>query len=151
MSDADLAIDVAEDAEEPSVASDSKGPVTTVIRKILVVDDSAAMRQQVRRVLEGADWEIVEAVDGADGLDKLLTMTGFSLVLCDVNMPNLNGIELVQAAMRAAVDVPILMLTTESQAAVIRQARAAGARGWIVKPFKPEMLLGAVNKLARPR
>jgi two-component system chemotaxis response regulator CheY len=106
------------------------------------------MRQQIRRILEGAAWEIVEAVDGADGLDKLLKMTGFNLVLCDINMPNLNGIEMVQAATRAGVEAPIVMLTTESQAAVIRQAREAGARGWIVKPFKAEILLGAVNKLA---
>lgn len=117
------------------------------MKKILVIDDSAAMRQQIRRALEGPVWEVVEAVDGVDGLEKL-KMTGFNLVLCDVNMPRMNGIEMVKEAVRAGVKTSIVMLTTEGQAAIVREARSAGARGWIVKPFKAEILLGAVNKLA---
>ena len=112
-----------------------------------MIDDSSAVRQQIRNTLTGAGYEIVEALDGLDGLDKLRTMTDLDLALCDVNMPRMTGLEMVIEAQRAGLTTPILMLTTEGQPSMIRRARDAGAKGWIVKPFKPELLLIAVNKI----
>jgi two-component system chemotaxis response regulator CheY len=117
------------------------------VKRVLVVDDSSAVRQQIRGALAGAGYDIVEAVDGLDGLEKLRTLTDLDLALCDVNMPRMTGIELVLEAQRSKLTTPILMLTTEGQPSMIRRARDAGAKGWIVKPFKPELLLIAVNKI----
>jgi two-component system chemotaxis response regulator CheY len=118
------------------------------VKKILVIDDSETIRQQVRQALSSAGYDIVEAVDGVDGLEKLRTLGDLSLALCDVNMPRMSGLEMVAEVHRGGpTTVPILMLTTEGQPSLIRRAREAGAKGWIVKPFKPELLLAAVVKL----
>jgi two-component system chemotaxis response regulator CheY len=117
------------------------------VKKILVIDDSETIRQQVRQALAATGYEIIEAVDGIDGLEKLRTLTDLDMALCDVNMPRMTGLEMLLEVQRAAVTTPILMLTTEGQPSMIRRARDAGAKGWIVKPFKPELLLIAVNKL----
>jgi two-component system chemotaxis response regulator CheY len=121
------------------------------VKRVLVIDDSSAVRQQIRTTLVGAGYDIVEALDGVDGLDKLRTMTDIDLALCDVNMPRMTGLEMVIEAQRAGLATPILMLTTEGQPSMIRRARDAGAKGWIVKPFKPELLLIAVNKIVAPK
>ena len=117
--------------------------------RVLVVDDSATIRQQVSAALSVAGLEIVEAVDGVDGLSKIKD-GGINCVVCDVNMPNKNGIEMVEEVKKDAAfaSLPIIMLTTEGAKDLIVRAKAAGASGWIVKPFKPEMLVAAVNKLA---
>jgi two-component system, chemotaxis family, chemotaxis protein CheY len=117
-------------------------------KKILVVDDSRTARQQVSNALLAAGYQVVEAVDGVDGLAKIELHSDASLVICDVNMPNLDGLQ-VLAALRArsTSDVPVMMLTTESHPELLQQAKKAGAKGWIVKPFKPEMLVAAVRKL----
>ena len=117
------------------------------MKRILVVDDSSAVRQQVRTTLAGAGYDIVEALDGVDGLEKMRSMSDIDLVLCDVNMPRMTGLEMVLEVQREGLQAPILMLTTEGQPSMIRRARDAGAKGWIVKPFKPELLLIAVNKI----
>jgi two-component system chemotaxis response regulator CheY len=117
------------------------------VKRVLVIDDSSAVRQQIRNTLASAGYEIVEALDGLDGLEKLRTTADIDLALCDVNMPRMTGLEMLLEVQRAAVTTPILMLTTEGQPSMIRRARDAGAKGWIVKPFKPELLLIAVNKL----
>jgi two-component system, chemotaxis family, chemotaxis protein CheY len=117
------------------------------VKRVLVIDDSSAVRQQIRSTLAGAGYDIVEAVDGLDGLEKLRALTDLDLALCDVNMPRMNGLEMVLEAQRTKLTTPILMLTTEGQPSMIRRARDAGAKGWIVKPFKPELLLIAVNKI----
>ena len=116
---------------------------------VLVVDDSATIRQQVGAALSVAGLDIVEAADGVEGLKKIKA-GGISCVVCDVNMPNKNGIEMVEEIKKdtAFASLPIIMLTTEGAKDLIVRAKAAGASGWIVKPFKPEMLVAAVNKLA---
>src|SRR5438128_1554222 len=116
-------------------------------KKIIVVDDSTTARQQVRSALGAGDYDIVEAVDGNDGLTKVTTNTDAALVICDVNMPNKNGLELLIELQGRATQVPIVMLTAEVQPELLQQAKRAGAKGWIVKPFKPELFAAAVRKL----
>lgn len=119
-------------------------------KTVLIVDDSATVRQQVRMALTAAGYTTVEAVDGQDGLDKIRNNSAVSMVICDVNMPRMNGIEMLRAVSGEGLrpGLPIVMLTTEGSPALIRDAKAAGAKGWIVKPFKPKMLIAAVQKLA---
>ena len=117
------------------------------VKKILVIDDSETVREQVRQTLSGAGYEILEAIDGVDGLEKLRETKDVALALCDVNMPRMTGLEMVAELHRSGISIPILMLTSEGQPSLIRRARDAGAKGWIVKPFKPELLLEAMNKL----
>ena len=121
------------------------------MKKILVIDDSETIRQQVRQALAATGYEIIEAVDGLDGLEKLRAMNDLDMALCDVNMPRLNGLEMIAEVQRSGLKIPILMLTTEGQPSLIKRARESGAKGWIVKPFKPELLVAAVTKLVEPR
>ena len=118
-------------------------------KRVLVVDDSATVRQQVGVALKQAGYEMIEAVDGADGLDKLASDGEIAMVICDINMPRMSGLEMIeQVALNKGIKkVPIVMLTTEGQPALIQRARQAGAKGWIVKPFKPDLLVATVNKL----
>jgi len=119
--------------------------------KIIVVDDSATMRQQVKQALTPAGFDIVEAVDGRDGFNKVQADAAIDIMILDVNMPRMNGIELVEALNkegRVQKGLKVVMLTTEGHAELIQRAKAAGAKGWMVKPFKPEMLLAAVQKMA---
>jgi len=122
-----------------------------VAKKILIVDDSATVRQQVRAALVNC-FEVVEASDGVEGLEAIVERDDLAAVICDVNMPRMGGLELLQlaGAKGKLVGLPILMLTTEGQPALVKQAKAAGAKGWIVKPFKPELLVAAMRKLAEP-
>lgn len=115
---------------------------------VIIVDDSLTIRQHVATTLTGAGMNVTEAVDGSDGVNKIRA-GGIDCVICDVNMPNKNGIELVQEIKRDPEfkDLPIIMLTTEGAKELIVKAKAAGACGWIVKPFKPAMLIAAVSKL----
>lgn len=115
--------------------------------KILVVDDSETIRQQVRQALAPAGYEIVEAVDGVDGLEKIRATADISVVLCDVNMPRMTGLELVAIAHAEGLTPTIVMLTSEGQPSMVRRARESGARGWIVKPFKVDQLVAAMKKL----
>jgi len=114
---------------------------------IMVVDDSAMIRMQVKRALTGAGHEVLEAVDGRDALEKLEGSREPSLLVCDVNMPRMNGIELLQQLRNKGFSAPIVMLTTEGQPDMIRKARLLGAKGWMIKPFKANMLLASVQKL----
>ncbi|MFO7766024.1 MAG: response regulator [Pelovirga sp.] len=116
---------------------------------ILTVDDSKSIRQMVTFTLQQAGHDVIEAEDGQDALNKL---TGdIKMVLTDLNMPNMNGIELIKAirANTAYKFLPVIMLTTESQDDIKQQGRAAGATGWIVKPFNPDQLLGVVGKVLK--
>ena len=119
-------------------------------KKILIVDDSATVRQQVRSALLSASFEVVEAADGVEGLEAIVERDDLAAVICDVNMPRMGGLELLQlaGAKGKLVGLPVLMLTTEGQPALVQKAKAAGAKGWIVKPFKPELLVATVRKLA---
>ena len=120
------------------------------MKKILVIDDSETIRQQVKQALASTGYEIVEAVDGVDGLEKVRAMADLDMALCDVNMPRMSGLDMIAELQRTGSKIPILMLTTEGQPSLIKRARDAGAKGWIVKPFKPELLVAAVTKLIDP-
>jgi two-component system chemotaxis response regulator CheY len=117
-------------------------------KRVLVVDDSASVRQVQNVVLSGAGYEVVEAVDGADGLARLMSQP-FHLVLTDLNMPNLDGVAFIRAIRASPAHrlVPVVMITTESQEARKQEGRAAGATGWIVKPFTPEQLVAVVRRV----
>jgi two-component system, chemotaxis family, chemotaxis protein CheY len=118
------------------------------MKNILTVDDSASMRQMVSFTLKDAGYAVVEAKDGQDALERLHG-NRFHMVLTDLNMPNLDGIGLIKAlrGMPPFRFVPIIMLTTESQMEIKQEGKAAGATGWIVKPFKPEQLIAVVKKV----
>lgn len=118
-------------------------------KKILTVDDSASIRQMVSFTLKSAGYEVVEAADGNQGLAKAQAAR-FDLVLTDQNMPGLDGLGLIRALRRlpAYATTPILMLTTESGDQMKASGRAAGATGWLVKPFDPQKLLDVVRRLA---
>ena len=121
------------------------------MQSILAVDDSASMRRIVSFTLKSAGYEVVEAVDGEDAFDKA-NARPFDLVLTDQNMPRLDGIGLTRrlrghASFKA---IPILILTTESSDQMKQAGKAAGASGWLVKPFDPNRLVEVVSKVMRP-
>lgn len=117
-------------------------------KKIIIIDDSTTARQQVRSALAKTDYELVEAVDGNDGLAKIDGNGDAVLVICDVNMPNKTGLEmLTDLQARSRPHMPIVMLTAEVQPELLQQAKRAGAKGWIVKPFKPDLFASTVRKL----
>ncbi len=115
---------------------------------IMTADDSASVRQMVSFTLKERGYEVVEACDGRDALQKLGNGK-VDMLITDLNMPNLDGIGLIKGvrALPACKFIPIIMLTTESQDARKQEGKAAGATGWIVKPFTPEQLLGVVKKV----
>ena len=120
-------------------------------KTIMIIDDSASLRQVVSIALGGAGYQVVEACDGQDALAKLNGQK-IHLAVCDVNMPNLDGIGLLKALreLPAYKFTPVIMLTTEAGESKKKEGQAAGARAWIVKPFKPDQLLQAVSKLILP-
>lgn len=120
-------------------------------KTIMVVDDSASLRQVVKIALSGAGYDVLEAADGSDALGKL-TGQKIHLIISDVNMPNMDGITFVKEAKKlpAYKFTPIIMLTTESQESKKLEGQAAGAKAWVVKPFQPEQMLKAVSKLVLP-
>ncbi|HEY8923299.1 MAG TPA: response regulator [Polyangia bacterium] len=117
--------------------------------KILIVDDSDTIRQQVGITLAQAGYEVLEAQDGVEGLNTIGVARDIALVICDINMPNMGGIEMLTAVKADAknANLPVLMLTTEAKADLIQQAKRIGAKGWVVKPFKPDQLAAAVRKI----
>ncbi len=120
-------------------------------KKILVVDDSASVRQVVGIALKGAGYDVIEGVDGADALAKLDGQK-IHLIISDVNMPRMDGITFVKEAKKlpAYKFTPIIMLTTESEERKKLEGQAAGAKAWVVKPFQPAQMLAAVSKLILP-
>jgi two-component system, chemotaxis family, chemotaxis protein CheY len=122
-----------------------------VEKVIMTVDDSTTVRQMVSFTLGDAGYQVVEANDGKDALSKLGDSTTIDMLITDLNMPNLDGIELIKNVRTQARHkfVPILMLTTESQDAKKQQGKAAGASGWIVKPFSATQLVDVVRKLLK--
>ena len=117
-------------------------------KTILAVDDSASIRQMVAFTLKSSGYEVIEAVDGMDGLEKAKARS-CNLVLTDQNMPRMDGLTLIKnlRALPQYKSVPILMLTTESSDAMKVQGKAAGATGWLVKPFDPQKLIEVVKKV----
>ncbi|MDM4766903.1 response regulator [Pelomonas sp. SE-A7] len=120
-------------------------------KTIMVVDDSASLRQVVGIALRGAGYDVIEGCDGRDALAKL-TGQKVHLIISDVNMPNMDGITFLKAVkqMPAYKFTPVIMLTTESAEGKKAEGQAAGAKAWVVKPFRPEVMLGAVQKLVLP-
>jgi two-component system chemotaxis response regulator CheY len=117
------------------------------MKKILVIDDSPTVRQQVGLALSQAGYQVVEAVDGMDAIGKV--DASISMLICDVNMPRMNGLEMLEKLRTDArwTALPVVMLTTEGQPGLIERAKKAGAKGWIIKPFKAELLVAAVQRL----
>ena len=117
-------------------------------KKILAVDDSGSLRQMVVFSLKAAGYQVVEAVDGQDGLDKAKS-GAYDLILTDQNMPRMDGLTLIRnlRGLPNYQSVPILMLTTEASAEMKAKGRAAGANGWLVKPFDPQRLVEVVKKV----
>jgi len=120
------------------------------MQSILAVDDSASMRQMVSFTLKGAGYEVIEAVDGQEAFEKA-QMQSVDLVLTDQNMPRMDGVTLVKnlRGLPAYSSTPILILTTESSDEMKSRGRAAGATGWLVKPFDPSKLLEVIRKVIR--
>ena len=120
-------------------------------KTILIVDDSASLRQVVSIALKGAGYDVLEGCDGKDALGKL-DGRKIHLIISDVNMPNMDGITFVHEVKKLPnyKFTPIIMLTTESQETKKREGQLAGAKAWVVKPFKPEQMLVAVSKLVLP-
>jgi two-component system chemotaxis response regulator CheY len=118
------------------------------MKTILTVDDSSSVRQMVKITLTSAGYAVVEACDGRDGLEKAKT-NSVNLVITDLNMPVMNGLEFIRSLRQlpAYRGVPIVFLTTESDDSMKQQAKAAGATGWITKPFKQEQLAAVAKKL----
>lgn len=120
------------------------------MKRVLSIDDSSSIRQMVSFTLRGAGYEVAEAVDGRDGLAKAGSGR-FDLIVTDLNMPHMDGIQLIAAVRKLPgySFTPILMLTTESQAEKKDAGRKAGATGWIVKPFGADQLIAVTHKLVR--
>jgi two-component system, chemotaxis family, chemotaxis protein CheY len=118
--------------------------------QILVVDDSATVRNEVSAFLTQNGLTVVTAEDGKDGLDKLQSDSAIKLVISDVNMPNVDGLTMVERIRSELgnTTVNIIMLTTESDPRMKERGKAAGVKGWIVKPFKGDGVVGSIKKLA---
>ncbi len=114
--------------------------------KILVVDDSAVMRNMIKRALSkgGVEAEVLEAGDGKEGLEQVTNAP--DLILCDWNMPNMNGLEFLRAIREDGCQIPVLMVTTETHFAKKREATDAGANGFLAKPFTPEDLAAQIKE-----
>lgn len=117
---------------------------------IMAVDDSASIRQMVSFTLKRAGYEVIQAVDGEEALEKLEDQP-VKMVITDLNMPKMDGLELIRKIRQnpSYKFIPIIMLTTESQESMKSEGKSAGATGWIVKPFKPEQLLAVVKKVMK--
>lgn len=117
---------------------------------IMTADDSASIRQMVSFTLRQAGYGVIEAVDGQDALSKFGD-NRVDMLIADLNMPNMDGINLIREVRKLPDHkfIPIIILTTESQEAKKNEGRAAGASGWIIKPFKPDQLLAVVKKVLR--
>ncbi|MBN2680629.1 response regulator [Acidithiobacillus thiooxidans] len=121
-------------------------------KTVLVVDDSASLRQVVGIALKGAGYNVIEACDGVDGLAKLAAADKVHLIISDVNMPNMDGIQFVKTLKQKPEYkfTPVIMLTTEAEEEKKREGQAAGAKAWVIKPFQPQQMLAAVSKLILP-
>ncbi len=120
-------------------------------KTVLVIDDATAIRQVVELALKDAGYDVIQACDGKDALSKL-DGTKIDLIICDVNMPNMNGIEFLEAVKNDDVYssykyTSIIMLTTEAGEDMKAKGKELGAKAWLIKPFKPEELIESVEKL----
>lgn len=120
-------------------------------RKILIVDDSPTVRMTVGLALKQVGYEVVEAVDGVDGAAKVKADPQLGMMILDVNMPRMSGFELLESLNQGGgLKLPVLMLTSEGDQSMLDRARKAGAKGYVIKPFKAEALVSAVKKMILP-
>jgi two-component system chemotaxis response regulator CheY len=121
------------------------------MKTVLLVDDSQTIRTEVGQSLTRAGFSVLEAVNGAEGLDTASKHPDLSLLVLDVNMPVMNGLEMLERLKQdpKIAGIPVVLLTTEAQDILVDRAKKAGAKGWLVKPVKPEMLVLAAKRLAR--
>jgi len=115
---------------------------------VLVVDDSLVVRKQVERCLVAAGYIVLGAADGAEALERLAEHPEIRLVICDVNMPVMDGMQLLEHVSRAALPPPMVMLTTDGLPQLVARGRALGVKAWLMKPLHPELLLPLVRKIA---
>ncbi len=115
--------------------------------QVLVVDDSSTVRNEVSSFLSSEGIDVDTAVDGVDGLAKIGRDTSLKLVICDVNMPNMDGLTMVEKVKASGKSIPIIMLTTESNPSMKQRGKDAGVKGWIVKPFNGAAAIGGIKKL----
>lgn len=127
--------------------STSKGRRGKLVKRIMTVDDSPTFRQMLSLTLRGAGYEVLEAADGQEAIDQLNRGEEIDMLITDLHMPHVNGLDLIQRVRSDVANrfLPILMLTCESHEEPKRQGRRVGASGWMVKPFQPEQLLGMVR------
>lgn len=118
------------------------------MKRVLVVEDSVSIRQKIHEILLNNGYSVEEAIDGMDGMRKL-EGAAYDCIITDINMPNMNGIELIKKVRSQDGNklVPILVLTTESQADMLRLGRKAGATGWLVKPFNEDKLIKTLGRI----
>jgi two-component system chemotaxis response regulator CheY len=118
-------------------------------KTILIVDDSGSVRHNVATTLKQAGYMMAEAADGVEGLSMVDSNRNIDMVICDVNMPNMNGLEMVEKVKSKPENktLPIVMLTTEGQLELVKRAKQVGAVGWIVKPCNPAQLVQTVDRL----
>jgi len=123
---------------------------STVRKPILIIDDSETIRHQVRDILLEAGYDVLEACDGQAGIEAIDAKPSLAMVICDLNMPRMDGLQFLEAyqASNRANPLPVVMLTTARCPEEISKAKRLGARGWIVKPFNPDRLVATVHWIA---
>lgn len=119
--------------------------------KLIIVDDSKTARQKIKNDFAGRDFEIIEARDGLEGIAKIEADPDIKFVICDVNMPNMNGLAMCEKLAESGVRLTIIMLTTESSVEMIDRGRKAGVKAWVTKPYNPEKLIQTVEKMNESR
>jgi two-component system, chemotaxis family, chemotaxis protein CheY len=147
------AVEAEESVPQPASAGNAENPPLqpeeqTMAKRILTIDDSKTIRDMLMLTLADAGFEVLQAVDGQDGLD-VLCKEQVDVVITDINMPRMDGYEVIRQmrSNEAYKSMPILVLTTESEADKKNLARVAGATGWMVKPFDPDRLIATINKV----
>ena len=116
--------------------------------KILIVDDSETTRLQLFHDLKNEHYDVIEAENGLEGIDKIKNEIGINLIICDVNMPKMDGLTMLSKVKDTIKDqIPVFMLTTESTIEMKQKGKENGVLAWIIKPYKKEMLLGAIKKV----
>jgi two-component system chemotaxis response regulator CheY len=115
--------------------------------QVLVVDDSSTVRNEVSNFLSSNGIDVITAVDGVDGLSKVKADASLKLIICDVNMPNMDGLTMVEKVKASGKSVHMIMLTTESSPSMKQRGKDAGVKGWIMKPFNGPSAIGAIKKL----